>query len=300
MVPRLGIESAADTARPLEGSGPKLLAIVAHPDDESVFAATAWRIIRELGGTVDQVIVTDGAGGNRYAAAARHIYGIQLDSDDASSRAWLTAIRREETRAAARILGLRDQYFLDQPDSGFTLDADGTLRSLWDDATVSRSIQRLLEHEQYDFVLLLLPTPDTHGHHQAAAVLALDAIAALPAAERPVVLAAEVAHSRASSRYAAHPRYPITRVLADAPVFKVDRRAAFAGDPALDYHMVVNWIIAEHKSQGLVQKETNRYDMERFHVLAAGHPDSASRAAALFRLLSIRTADELRTASARQ
>ena len=57
---------------------PKVLMVVAHPDDEYTFAATSCRIVQEMGGHVDQVVITDGAGGHRYSHAAESIYGLQL------------------------------------------------------------------------------------------------------------------------------------------------------------------------------------------------------------------------------
>ena len=43
---------------------------------------------------------------------------------------------------------------------------------------------------RYDFVFMHLPTPDTHGHHQAASILALEAVAELEPTRRPVPLGA--------------------------------------------------------------------------------------------------------------
>jgi hypothetical protein len=48
----------------------KALLVVAHPDDEYAFAATAYRFVRELGGVAGQVVITNGEGGYRYSALA--------------------------------------------------------------------------------------------------------------------------------------------------------------------------------------------------------------------------------------
>jgi len=41
---------------------------------------------------------------------------------------------------------------------------------------------------RYDLVLVLLPSPDTHGHHQTVAQLTLEAVANLEPPDRPAVL----------------------------------------------------------------------------------------------------------------
>src|ERR1051326_1544551 len=42
---------------------PKVLIVIAHPDDESAFSATVYKITHELKGTVDLLMVTNGEGG---------------------------------------------------------------------------------------------------------------------------------------------------------------------------------------------------------------------------------------------
>ena len=59
---------------------PKILIVVAHPDDEYAFAATVYRIIDELGGTVDQLVLTNGEGGFRYSRLAEAYYRIAVDA----------------------------------------------------------------------------------------------------------------------------------------------------------------------------------------------------------------------------
>ena len=56
----LGIASVAAFPSLLSaGSGrPKVLIVVAHPDDEYMVAATTYRLVRELDWTADQVVIT--------------------------------------------------------------------------------------------------------------------------------------------------------------------------------------------------------------------------------------------------
>src|ERR1700690_2473952 len=101
----------------------KVLAVVAHPDDEYAFAATTYRIARELGGTVDQVVISGGEAGYRYSVPAEQIYGVHL-TDENIGRANLPEIRKQESFAAGHILGSRQHHFLDQKDAAFTLDTE--------------------------------------------------------------------------------------------------------------------------------------------------------------------------------
>jgi len=109
----------------------KLLIVVAHPDDEYAFAATTYRLVRELGWTADQVIVTDGESGYRYAALAERYYGVAL-THGGDGRAQLASIRKEEVQRAGKVLGIRQHYFLDQRDLGSETDAASAETANWD------------------------------------------------------------------------------------------------------------------------------------------------------------------------
>src|SRR5271170_5221342 len=135
----------------LEAQSPiKVLAVVAHPDDEYAFAATTYRIARELGGTVDQVVISNGEAGFRYSILAEQTYGLRL-TDEQVGRANLPEIRKQESLAAGHILGIRQHHFLDQKDAGFMLDTEDAAAN-WDKKAVGDFISRLLREEGYDFV----------------------------------------------------------------------------------------------------------------------------------------------------
>jgi len=283
----LGSASAAGAVRefavaPQSDSGrPKVLIVVAHPDDEYAFAATVYRIAKELHGTVDQAVITNGEGGYRYSSLAERYYSASL-TNESVGRSRLPEIRRRETLAAGKILGIRHHHFLNQRDARFTLDSDEAF-SLWDTEAVTRRIANLMERERYEFVFTLLPTLDTHGHHQAATLIALHAISRLPIEARPVVLAADPALKVDPTRaYSGLPGHEETRPWSGAPVYRFDRLAHFGFHQSLTYQIVVNWMIAEHKSQGLFQLECNRFDEERFWLLARNPADAPARTSALF------------------
>lgn len=262
---------------------PKVLIVVAHPDDEYAFAATTYRIARELGGLVDQVVISNGEAGYRYSALAEAFYGVALTREDVG-RDQLPEIRRQETLAAGRILGIRHHHFLGQKDSGYTLDPAEVDR-VWDREKICSTLERLVKSESYDFVFTLLPTPDTHGHHQAATVLALESVSRLPVSSRPTVLGAEAASSSEPARiFVERDGYKLTRTAAETYEFSRSTKLGFKN--ALSYSIIVNWVIAEHKSQGLFQTDAGKRNVERFWRFETGGEDAAELTRNLFHKLS--------------
>jgi N-acetylglucosamine malate deacetylase 2 len=269
---------------------PKVLLVMAHPDDEYALAATTYRMTREIGGVADHVVVTNGEGGYRYAALAETIYGIAI-AREPDGRANLPAIRKRETIDAGRILGIRNHHFLDQPDSGFNGRCAEASCSDWDSARIRTALVDLLRHESYDFVFTLLPREDAHGHHRAVALFVLDAVADLDQERRPVVLGAEVGVTEEDSDlFSGLAGHPLTRTASPAPVFSFDRNKGFGHNILLTYQIIANWVIAEHKSQGLFQTDYGKHDAERFWAFAITQRAS-ERAVELARRVLQPTAD---------
>jgi LmbE family N-acetylglucosaminyl deacetylase len=257
--------------------GPKVLLVVAHPDDESECAATVYRITHELGGTVDQVIVTSGEAGFQHAVPAQEYYQLPLAREDVG-RKHLPKIRRREVLRASRILGIRDTYFFNQKDTGFTFDPQIGFWN-WDVQQVQAKLVALIAREEYDLVLTLLPAPETHGHHQTVAILLLDAVAEFPPEQRPGLLGVKTA--------ASEDELPLhfdgvlglarTRTTTRKPAWCFDRRTPIEDHSALDYTIVVNWVIAEHKSQGMFQMEIGRRPLECFWLFEISGARGRSR-----------------------
>jgi N-acetylglucosamine malate deacetylase 2 len=253
---------------------PKLLIVVAHPDDEYTFAATIYRLVRELGWIADQVVITNGEAGYRYAALAETVYGTKLVQED-KGRAHLPAIRKEEVLRAGKILGVRRHYFLDQRDSGFASNAAEADAGNWDRARISHFLKGLLVHEHYDAILTLLPTPETHGHHRAATILTLEAVVGLREDERPLVFGAEADSDDEGTRTFAG--LSLTATIDHEPAIVFDRNASFGYRNALNYQIVVNWVIAEHKSQGLFQTDAGKHEFERLWLFQVSGKDARAR-----------------------
>jgi LmbE family N-acetylglucosaminyl deacetylase len=270
------------------GAPPRVLIVVAHPDDETCFAATVYEITHNLGGTVDELVITNGEGGYRYSLLAETYYDVAF-TNEATGRAALPEIRKRELKEAAHILGIAHLDFLDQPDVRYTQDIDEVLDRHWNAAAVREEVARRIASGHYDFIFTLFPSPETHGAHKAATLTALDAVAQMPdVAQRPVVLACQDGLNKGpapSWKGFQSKRHPFT--VQSAHVYITDRDVSFGFRSALDYQIIVNWVIAAHKSQGKLQMGMNRADWEEFVVLESGLPGAALRTRELFHALAL-------------
>ena len=267
------------------GVGPRVLVVMAHPDDESTFSVTLYKIVKEQHGIVDLFVITNGEAGFKYCTLAEQYYGVNL-TDEQAGRTNLPRIRKKELLNAGRILGVSQYYFQDQPDAHYGLDEKSSLDSAWNVAVVKKHLTQLLKKKHYDFVFTLLPEPGTHGEHKAATILALNTIADLPPAERPIVLGAMTQNKPDPifkfSRYA---DYKETETITDTPPFEVDRTASFSYKNRVNYKVIANWEIAEHKSQGFTQMTMNDGDLEEFWYFQLNGKAGITKCTGLFNLL---------------
>lgn len=289
------------TSAPL---APQILLVTAHPDDEALFGGTAYAATRWLGGAVDLAVVTNGEGGYRYSAFAEPLYGLKL-TEEAVARAHLPRIRKQELMAAGRILGLRNYFFLDQPDGGYALGGQPSPGAAWDTGFVTGRLRERMAQGGYDFVFVMLPLPTTHTHHRASALLALEAAASLPSESRPLVLGASL-HTRGEVSAVGREGFPIpalegfsfsgveghplAAIKPGAPVFELDRTRKLDARGVLDYRIVINWLIAEHKTQGMMQLRMNDGEVERYWYFDLNPESGIAKTRALFERLGQVTA----------
>ena len=263
-----------------------MLLVTAHPDDEGAFAAAVYRISHGLGGNVDLAVVTDGSGGYSYSHLAEPIYGLKL-TDEAVARQYLPAIRKQELMAGGNVIGLRNYFFLDQFDHAFTLNADTVLQHVWDATFVRQRLRQIMERGTYDFVFVHLPMTTIHGHHQSATILALEAAREIDGVAKPVVLASFPGSKSDTTAFEFDgvPGYPITKLRDPDQVFVFDRTTPLDESGRLNYQIIVNWMIAEHRSQGTMQLYMNAWDIERFWIFDANDSGAGAETEALFRRL---------------
>ncbi|HSM16714.1 MAG TPA: hypothetical protein VK845_06925, partial [Gemmatimonadales bacterium] len=76
--------------------------------------------------------------------------------------------------------------------------------------------------------------------------------------------------------------YPSTRVAGGAPLARFDRTQKFGLNDRLDYKIIANWVIAEHKSQGTMQLLMNRGDIECFWYFDVNGPEGRDRVTDVF------------------
>jgi len=274
--------------------GPRVLIVDAHPDDETAYAGAVYKIHHDLHGTIDLVIVTDGQGGYKYSTLAEPFYHRKL-TEEKIGRKDLPAIRHDEMERAGKIIGLHHIYFLKQRDNRYMLDPNEVLDSVWNIPFVTSRLRQILLTGHYDFVFLLLPVESTHGHHKASTILALRAIQSLPdSVPHPIALGGDVIDSgKTPAPFTELAGFPITHCSDGGPSYSFDCRQSFGFRHALNYKMIVNWDIAEHKSQGTMQLAMNRGDIEEFYYFDVNPQDGRAKAKALFDKLAVNYYPEL-------
>lgn len=261
----------------------RVLIVTAHPDDESGMAATIYKITHELGGAADLAVVTNGEAGYKYSTLAEPIYGIKL-TDEAEGRKHLPMIRKKELIAAGDIIGIGNIFFLDQQDNHYTLDVDTVFKQVWDTSWVKQRLKKIMGSGNYDYVFCLLPQPETHGHHKGATIMALQTVSALPSEKRPIILGVSVSSKTDTTtvQFSSLEKFPFTSVGAGKAEFTLDRTKSFGYKNALNYKIIVNWEIAEHKSQGSMQTYLGRGDYENFWYFDLNLPEKKSAVKMLF------------------
>lgn len=265
----------------------KVLIVNAHPDDESGCAATVYKITHDLKGKVDLAVITNGEAGYKYSTLAESIYGVEL-TEETVGREFLPTIRKQELMNGGRWIGIRNYYFLEQKDTRYSIDPSEVMNTgAWNLAQVKERLTEIILRESYDYIFCLLPTDGTHGHHKSATILAIQTVKELPNDKRPVVLGISdsTKNDTNATRFSMLANYPETKVSSGRPSFFFDRTVKFGFKNALDYKIVVNWLIAEHKSQGTMQTGMSRGDIEQFWFFDINDPAKIATTEQLFERL---------------
>jgi len=250
-----------------QDSPSKILVVTAHPDDDAAFSGVNYKIIHDLKGIVDLAVITNGEGGYKYSTLAEPIYGIEL-TKESIGRKYLPEIRKKELEAGGKIVGIRNYFYFDQKDHRYITSAD--IReildsNIWDLEYIKTNLRNIIQKEKYDFIFILVPSLGTHAHHSSVGILTLEVVNSLDSNTRPIVLGGSNSRLTDTSKfvYTGFDIYPITSV-SDSISYMFDRTQKFGYKAALDYKIIVNWVIAEHKSQGTMQLLMNRGDLENY------------------------------------
>ena len=266
----------------------KLLIVTAHPDDDAAFSGMVYQFTHLLKGKADLCLITNGEGGYKYSTLAEDIYGLEL-TDEEVGRKNLPEIRKKELIAGCKIVGIKDFYFMEQKDHKYTNNIPEVLDSIWDVPYVTQRLEEILTKNKYDYVLVLQPTKTTHAHHSSAGILALRVIGGMKLKDRPVILAGTIKNivDTTYTDYTGLEGYPETLINPDAPVFSFDRTTPFGFNNALNFKIISNWVIAEHKSQGTMQLLMNRGDIEMYSFFAINDPSKIEKTKNLFERLKV-------------
>jgi LmbE family N-acetylglucosaminyl deacetylase len=251
----------------LVAQGPKVLVVTAHPDDETGFSVTMFKITHELKGIVDMAVMTDGGGGFADSQLGAMYYGLPL-TDSVTARTHLPMLRKQEILNAGKIMGVRNIYVMEQPDDWYTTDITPYISGKnWDIGYIERRMDRLLAERQYDFIFTMVPHAGQHGHHKTAVMMALRAVQRFKGPNKPIIIAGSPMSANSKpSDFTMLEGFPETKLKPDAPKFTLNRAFRFKENDKVSYKIVADWVIAEYKSQGAIQENgIHRTDMEVYH-----------------------------------
>ncbi len=249
-------------------TGPSVLVVNAHPDDETSFPILLYKITHDLKGTVDLALLTDGQGGFNGSELGAVYYGYNL-TDSIIGRAELPRIRKKEVMEAGDIIGIRKYFFFEQRDDYYNLDPIPYVTGKnWDIPLVEKKLDQILTSQQYDFVITMFPYAGQHGHHKTAVIMALRALQRYRGAKRPIILAGSTYKDETPETFTMLESFPETTMKKNAPSFYLDVATRFgAHGKQVSYKVISQWIIAAYKSQGDMQENPlYKGDKETFRL----------------------------------
>ena len=264
--------------------GPRVLVVTAHPDDETGVSVTMFKITKELKGTVDMAVMTDGGGGFADSQLGAIYFGLNL-TDSIVARTHLPMIRKQEILNAGKIMGVRNIYFMEQPDDLYSTDITPYITGKnWNIPYVESRMDKLLAERQYDFIITMLPHAGQHGHHKTSVMMALRAVQRYKGPNKPIIIAGNPGREGMKPmEFSMLDGYPETKIKADAPKFTLNRAFRFAENDKLSYKIVADWVISEYKSQGAIQENgIHRTDFETYHYYDMNDASGIAKVQKLF------------------
>lgn len=244
--------------------GPKVLIVTAHPDDETMFPVTIFKITHEMKGTADLALITDGSGGYNGMVASSY-YGKNL-TDSLTGRTYLPLLRKKELFCSGEVMGIKNFFFFDQNDDFYQLDPKPFLAGeRWDLNYCERKLDKILQDGQYDYVFCLIPSVEQHAHHKTASILALRAVQRMKGDKKPVILGGRSLNKNYTYKFLQLESFYETKISNTAPVFYFDRSFAFGENNHHSYMIVADWVKSCHKTQsGDMDASMHKGELETF------------------------------------
>ncbi|CAF3788495.1 unnamed protein product [Rotaria socialis] len=241
-----------------------VLVVIAHPDDETIFAGFIHALVHKLHATVDLVCVTNGEGGFRHSAPCEYLYDNLELSNESIGRQHLPRIRKQELFASGKILGIRKYFFFDQLDLKYDRNVDIVFAEQWNKKQIIELLEQVIitgnSTHGYDVMLIMLPSTQSHGHHTASGLLALETIEHLQKNKSsnikiPTVIGGAEFVLNELPTYLSNPLVEICSILPNE--FRFNRTWKLSSTTNIpDYQTIVTWACSEHKSQGSLIAET--------------------------------------------
>jgi LmbE family N-acetylglucosaminyl deacetylase len=241
-----------------------VLVVIAHPDDETLFAGFIHALTHKINAIVDLVCITNGEGGFRYSEPSECLYNnLQLSKEDIG-RQHLPRIRKQELLASGRILGIRKFFFYDQLDLKYDRNVDIVFAEQWNKEEVIQQLEKTIKTGNgtygYDIMLIMLPSIESHGHHTASGLVALETIERLRKDKSinikiPTVIGGSELSITQLPTYSSNRLAKISSNLPNQ--FRFNRSWKLSKTNSIsDYQMIVIWTCSEHKSQGSLIGDT--------------------------------------------
>ncbi|CAF0735532.1 unnamed protein product [Rotaria sp. Silwood1] len=218
-----------------------VLVVIAHPDDETLFAGFIYALVHKINAIVDLVCITNGEGGFKYSAPSEHLYDNLQLSKESIGRQHLPRIHLKYDRNV-------DIVFAEQ----------------WNKEIIIQLLEQIIKTgnntQGYDIMLIMLPSIESHGHHTASGLLALETIERLQQNKStnikiPTIIGGSEFLLNQLPIYSSNRLAEISSILPNE--FRFNRRWTLNNTTNIpDYQTIVIWACSEHKSQGGLITET--------------------------------------------
>jgi hypothetical protein len=162
------------------------------------------------------------------------------------SRTYLPMIRKQEILNAGKIMGVRNIYFMEQPDDLYSTDITPYITGKnWNIPYIESRMDKLLAERQYDFIITMLPHAGQHGHHKTSIMMELRAVQRYKGPNKPIIIAGKAGREGMKpTEFTMLEGFPETKIKVDAPKFTLNRAFRFAEIDKLSYKIVADWVIS--------------------------------------------------------